>query len=250
MRVGFLCHKSNRPTTKYTIPHDQEDRVLLRISFSFLTAIGLLAGFQGAASATPIGVLNGATQLNVTSFGTLTDGLGVTVSPGGTAQVVSIPALPSPIVFYDVTSVDLDPASTAIFHDGAILDLTTINTVSLSNFIIDATAGFVLADVFSSPSVDLQDAAILSINKACSVANPCIGLDGTATIDGLELTLTAAAAGILSQELGIPDLTGVVFAVANSSFTPIPEPGTAALALWGLALLGFSARRQRSVRTE
>jgi hypothetical protein len=219
--------------------------VLYRISLSLMTAFGLLLGFQGAAAATPVGVVNGATQLNVTSFGTLTDGLGVTVSPGGTAQVVSIPALPSPIVFYDVTSVDLDPASTAIFHEGSILDLTTTNTVSLSNFIIDATSGFVLADVFSSPGVDLQDAAILAINKACSVADPCVGLDETITIDGLELTLTAAAAGILSQELGIPDLTGAVFAVANSSFTPIPEPGTAVLALSGLALLGVAARRQR-----
>jgi hypothetical protein len=221
--------------------------VIYRILLSVTTAFGLLLGFQGAASATPIGVLNGATQLNVTSFGTLTNGLGVTVSPGGTAQVVSIPSLPSPIVFYDVTSVDLDPASTEIFHVGSVLDLMTTNTVSLRNFIIDATSGFVLADVFSSPSVDLQGAAILAINKACSVSDPCIGLDGTTTIIGFELTLTAAAAGILSQELGIPDLTGAVFAVANSSFTPIPEPGTAVLAFSGLAILGVAARRQRSL---
>ena len=217
--------------------------MLIRAAISFLAAIGLLIGLHGSASATPIGVVNGATQLNVTSFGTLTDDLGVTVEPGGTAQVIAIPALPSPIVFYDVTAVDLDPASTQIFHDGAVLDLTTVATVSLSNFLIDATVGLVFADV-DAPSV-MGNAAVFAISKACSVVDPCVGLDGTATIDGLELQLTEAAGGLLAADLEIPDLTGVVVAVANSSFTPVPEPGTALLALTGLTMLNVAGRRYK-----
>ena len=216
--------------------------MLDRITISLLAAVGLLFGLQTTAAATPIGVLNGATQLNVTSFGTLTDDLGVTVAPGGTAQLVVVPSLPSPIVFYDVTAVDLDPASTQIFHDGSILDLTTAATVSLSNFLIDATQSLVFADVLA-PSLE-GNAPVFAISKACSVADPCLGLDGTATIDGLELQLTAAAGGLLADDLDIPDLTGTVIAVANSSFTPIPEPGTGLLTLMGLALLGVSGRRR------
>lgn len=226
--------------------------MLKRISLPLVTAAALLIGFQGAAntaSALPIDVINGATQLNVTSFGALAD-LGVTLTPGGTAQVIDLaPVLPSPIVFYDVTSVDIDPASTRIFHLGSVLDLTTAttgtDTVSLSNFIINATTGFVLADVLS-PSSSLVSAPVFAINKACAVGDPCVGLDGTITVDGLELTLTAAAAGILSQDLGLADLTGTIVAVANSSFTPVPEPGTGLLALTGLVMLGFDARRRRS----
>jgi hypothetical protein len=215
--------------------------MLFRVVVSISAVVGLFLGLQGTARAIPVGVVNGATQLNVTSFGTLTD-LGVTVAPGGTAEVISIPALPSPIVFYDVTSVDLDPASTRIFHEGSILDLTTTNTVGLSNFIVDASQGFVFADVLS-PGFDLAMAAVFAINKACSISDPCLGLDGTLAIEGLELTLTAAAAGILAEELSIPDLTGASIAVASSSFTPIPEPGTGFLALTGLALLSVAGRR-------
>ena len=217
-----------------------------RLMLALIAAVGLLIGSQGAATAIPVGVINGATQLNVTSFGTLT-GLGVTVAPGGTAQVVDLtPILPSPIVFYDVTSVDLDPASTRIFHVGSVLDLSTTETVSLSDFVINASTGFVLADV-NAPSGSLMGAPVFAINKACSVSDPCLGLDGTATIDGLELTLTAAAAGVLSDNLGIIDLTDAIVAVANSSFTPIPEPGTGLLALTGLMLLGMDARRRRAL---
>ncbi|MBW2497389.1 MAG: hypothetical protein JRF61_08975 [Deltaproteobacteria bacterium] len=213
--------------------------MLNRFALAVFVCSALIFGLHGSSAAVPIDAVNGATQLNVTSFGTLTDDLGVTVAAGGTAEVVSIPALPSPIVFYDVTAVDLDTAE--IFHVGAVLDLTTTNTVTLSDFIIDAGQGQVFADVFS-PSVDLEAAAVFNINKACSVADPCIGLDGTSTIEGLELTLTAAAAGVLETDLEIPNLTDAKIAVANSSFTLVPEPGTAVLGLTGLLILGLAAR--------
>ncbi len=239
----FFCHYPQVGTTKNRNRFIEGATGLRKLLSSFVICFGLLAGIQEAASATPIGVVNGATQLNITSFGTLSS-LGVSLTPGGTANFFTIPALPSPILFYSVTSVDLDPASTRIFHVGSVLDLTTTNTVRLTDFIVDASAGFVLANVLS-PSFNLQSAPIFAINKACSVTNPCIGLDGTVTVDGLELTLTAAAAGVLSQDLVIADLTGAIVAVANSSFTPIPEPGTGILALTGLLLLGLEARQRR-----
>ena len=193
------------------------------------------------AGADPIGVINGATQLNVTSFGALND-LGVTVTPGGTAQVVVVDALPSPIVFYDVTSIDLDTSE--IFHEGSLLELSTSATVSLANFIVDGGAGVVLADV-DAPSGMFMDAEIFEVTLACSVATPCEGLDGTLTIEGLELSLTDLAGSLLATDLGIPNLAGAPVAVANSSFTPIPEPGTALLGMFGLLLLGSMPRHTR-----
>ena len=85
----------------------------------------------------------------------------------------------------------------------------------------------------------------MNASKACSVVDPCVGLDGTATIDGLELQLTEDAGSLLAADLGIPDLTGAVVAVANSSFTPIPEPGTALRALTGLTMLNVAGRRYK-----
>jgi hypothetical protein len=211
-----------------------------RIPFLLFYLAALVVGSAGIGQATPITTVNGSTQLNVTSFGALT-GLGVTVAPAGTAQVVTVPSLPSPIVFYPVTSVDLD--SGEIFHVGAVLDLTTTATVSLSDFVVDAGAGLVFANVDRPSDADLMSAAIFSINKSCSVADPCLGLDGTSTISGLELTLTSAAAGILVADLGIADLTGASVAVANSSFTLVPEPSTGLLTLTGLMILGLTRRR-------
>ena len=204
-------------------------------------AVMLPAGNE--AGATPIGVVNGETQLNVTSFDALGE-QGVTVTPGGTAEVRTVDRLPSPIVFYDVTSIDLDTAQ--IFHEGAQLDLSTDATVRLSNFIVDAGAGAVLADVSASGTTTL-DVAVFDINKACTLADPCIGLDETITIDGLELTLSDDAGELLANVLEIPDLAGAAVAVANSSFTPVPEPGTAALL--GLGLVGLAATERSRRRT-
>ncbi|MDJ0849296.1 MAG: hypothetical protein QNK04_13055 [Myxococcota bacterium] len=214
-------------------------RMLRRTGLALASVACVLLAAGTEAGADPIGAINGATQLNVTSFGTLND-LGVTVTPGGTAQVVIVDALPSPIVFYDVTSIDLDTSE--IFHEGSLLELSTSATVSLANFIVDGGAGVVLADV-DAPSGMFMDAEIFEVTLACSVATPCEGLDGTLTIEGLELSLTDLAGNLLATDLGIANLAGAPVAVANSSFTPIPEPGTALLGMFGLLLLGWKPRR-------
>ncbi|MCR9092943.1 MAG: PEP-CTERM sorting domain-containing protein [bacterium] len=203
---------------------------------------GLVFVFAGAASAAPIGVLNGLTQIDVTSFGTLiSPGFDIQLTPGGTGEVVFFDGLPSPSVLYDVTSVDLMAGQ--VFLDGAVLELSRAGTtVELSNFVIDAAAGFVLADVLS-PGFDVN-AQIFAINKACSLADPCVGLDGTISIGGLELTVTGTAADVLTTELGVGDLTDVAFGVATTTFTPIPEPGTAALMMLGLTGLGLAGNRR------
>ncbi len=216
----------------------------LCVAFSAALVLGL-GLLTSTASATPVGVVNGATQIQVTSFGTLTGpDFGLTVAPGGTAVLPPITALVSPIVFYDVTEVDLTTGE--VFHQGAQLDISLDGaTVALSNFNVNAGEGFVFADVVTSTLS--TNAPILKINKVCSLEDPCAGLDGTLSIGGLELTVTDIAASVLSDELGIDDLTNAAFGVATTTFTPVPEPGTAALLLIGLVAMGAS-RQSRSAQ--
>ena len=195
---------------------------------------------SGAAQATPVDAINGETKIYLSAavdLGTL----GVSVIPGGTGDQFSNLGVPGPLVLYNVTAVDR--ASQEIFHEGSVLSLTVANTVMLSNFVIDLAQGFVFADV-ASPSTNALASPVLEITKSCSFADPCIGLDGTSTIDGLELSLTADAAQALVTDLGIRDLTGVSMGVSNSIYTLVPEPGTALLTMTGLLILGRVGRRR------
>ncbi|MDJ0847175.1 MAG: PEP-CTERM sorting domain-containing protein [Myxococcota bacterium] len=213
---------------------------MARATRACAAALPLLFFFAGAAGADPVETINGATQIYVSAFGALEDE-GAIVLPGGTAEVEFIDALPSPFVFYDITSVD--EVAEQIFHDGSLLTISAnSNSVALSDFLIDVDAGFVLADV-ASLGTNLMGAPIFALDQFCSLDEPCIGLDGTSTIEGVGLTLTAAAASVLTGELGLPDLTDAPIGVANSTYTLIPEPGTAAL--MGLGLLGLARAGRR-----
>jgi MYXO-CTERM domain-containing protein len=189
--------------------------------------VGCLLLLGTASHATPMPTLNGATQIQFTAFGALTN-LGVNTSP---------------FIFYDVTAVDA--MTTEIFHAGSVLDFEKGGTtVSFKDFIINETQGLVYADVMS-PDVNGVN-AVFEVGGVCSVASPCLGLDGTTTVDGgLELLLTNAGADILKQLGGIPDLMGVAIGVANTTFT-VPEPGIALFGLMALAGLGVQRRRTRS----
>lgn len=195
---------------------------------------------SGAAQATPVAAINGESEIYLSAAVALGN-MGVSVIPGGTGDLVAGLGVPGPFVFYNVTSVD--NATQEIFHDGSVLSLTVSNTVELSNFVIDLAQGFVFADV-ASPSTNALGASVFEITKSCSFANPCIGLDGTSTIDGLELSLTADAAQALTTDLGIQDLTGSPIGVSNSIYTLVPEPGTGLLTITGLLILGRIGRRR------
>lgn len=201
--------------------------------------VGVSAAARSEAAAIPAG---GATEIHVTSFGTLTDGLGLTVTPTGNFQLVVIDALPSPFVYYDITS--FDAALARVFHEGVGLELAADGvTVALENFIVDAGAGTVFADV-TAPGVMAADAPVFDV-VPCAPAG-CTGLDGTLTLSGLGLNLSETAAGVLSDAFGVDDLTGTPIGVANSSII-VPEPAALGLLLVAFAVVASSrSRRSRA----
>ena len=195
----------------------------------------VLASAQSFAAEEPA---TGATEIHVTSFGTLTDGLGLTVGLTGNFQLVEIDTLPSPYVFYEITSVDLDLGR--VYHEGVGLELGAGGTtVALENFIVDTGVSAVFADV-TAPGLMVADAPVFDVVPCAP--DGCMGLDGTLTVSGLGLNLSETAAGVLSAAFGVDDLTGTPIGVANSSIL-VPEP--ALLSLLGLGLMATSLRRRR-----
>lgn len=218
---------------------------------SLLVAAAFLA-FVPAASATPMPA-TGATSIYFSSLGLLTD-RGLTVTPlgldTGRAELLTPALLPSPTVLYGITEVDL--TTLEIFHEGIGLEFTTgAPTVTLENFIINAAAGTVSADVTAVESGVMTNADVFTLTACAEFATFCVGADGTTTAAGLGLFLTDTAISVLVGEFGSAPFDGITTAtnigVANTTFTVIPEPSTALLMGLGLAGLAAGGTRRKAV---
>lgn len=172
---------------------------------------------SGAQAATIIG---NDTQVSVSAFDALV-GLGLTLSPFGTATVDTSGALP--VATFAITGGTVDDMSgdAIVLHEGSGLTFTAgATSVTYSDFVIDTGNALLTSTVTmgggASGSIDL------------------FTID-----DSFNLFLTDAAAGGLTTVFGAPDLSGTEFGTATVDIAvagAIPEPGT-----WMMMILGFGA---------
>ena len=167
------------------------------------------------------------TQVNLSSFDYLTSDLGLTVTTAPNAPIQPA-GFPHPIVFFPVTA--FDPDQQQVFHDGSSLTLSAGGSfVEFADFIVDLDALEILADVtYTGGSTD---EAVVFLLEDCTTMGACVGLDGSITSYGLELSLSGNAAGVIESVLGVEeDLEGAPIGVANMAFLPSAKPRDMAVA--------------------
>lgn len=189
----------------------------------------------GAAQAQALPVTGGTTSVKVTSIATLAS-LGLTLDGVGGASI-SPGSDGVPIAYFGVTGGSLDTGTFAgtIEHAGSGLRLSNGSaSIEVTDFVID-TAGLQLRGDVRYGSTSLSDVALFDI-----------GLTGSPFLP-FSLAITAAAAGALSNVLGIPNVTGAVVGEANTVpiTAPVPEPATVLSMLAGLAAIGWRIRSRR-----
>ncbi len=127
-----------------------------------------------------------------------------------------------------------------IQHSGGVKLQGNKAVLSLTNFLIDLTVGKLFAEVNGSgmsnfPLFDLVP---------CSAVGDCPVGDASAILTGIGLNFTDEARAAILNTFKIDIPPGFQFGIAKQ-ITLIPEPGTALLALTGLAGLAFASRSRK-----
>ncbi|SIN97070.1 PEP-CTERM protein-sorting domain-containing protein [Parasphingorhabdus marina DSM 22363] len=196
-------------------------------AFKYAVVLGLgtlpMAGVQAAT------IIGNQTDVEVTAFDALT-GLGLTLTPFGTAMIDTGGALPVATFAITGGTVDDGTGDAVILHEGSGLTFTAgAMSVTYSDFVIDTAT------------------SVLSSTVTMNGSMP--GTIDLFTFDAdLNLFLTDAAAGGLTTVFGAPDLGGTQFGVANVDLAvtgAVPEPGSWMMMIGGFALVGGALRHRR-----
>ncbi len=211
----------------------------------FATAL-LATAATGASAATlptPIvesfaAVSGGETRVSVTAD---LEGLGLTPGLLGTASIVDTDGL---VISFPITGGELDAdLAGTIEHEGSGVSLTAGDVVlNLQNFVIDTTASSIFGDV-SFADTSLMDVSLFTFDLSALEDD-----DSISDLDDpdIELFISAAAAGVLTELFGAPDLTGATFgfaATAPDLAVDVPAPGALGLLGLGVLAIGFARRR-------
>lgn len=158
----------------------------------------------------------------------------------GTASLVG--GAPGLTVNFPITGGTLDEAlSGAIRHDGSGVSLSNgTNTLALSNFVIDTSAGILFGDAALNGTVvgtalDLFnfDLSTVTVPQLTDLGNPL-----------LALVIRPTASGALTAAFGLGDTAGVTLGLAATApqLAAVPEPGSWAMLIVGFGLVGGSIR--------
>jgi hypothetical protein len=211
---------------------------------AYRRAAGWVGGFAlvfgiGIGNARALPLAGDQTIVLLTSAGLLSS-VGISVSPTGSA-VIDLDIASRPEALFPITGGELLGLAGTIEHDGSGLLLAQGGTeLPLGNFLIDTTQLLLFGDT-PLGNVPLFDLGLCT--SLAGTAEECIDGDGSVLLDGFKLSLTATAAGALSQVFGLPDLTGTQIGVARIDARVVPEPSTALLI--GAGLVAAAASRSR-----
>jgi PEP-CTERM motif len=204
-------------------------------SFHYLFVAAALAVPTVSSAATVIG---GATRIEISQALA-----GFQLGLLGSATLVSAAPITGQ---FPITGGNLDASlAGTIEHEGSGLSISNgADIVTLSNFIIDTTAGLVFGDVTLAGLDYASDAPLFSFDLASVTVAQLIDLDNPL----LALTITPTASLALDTAFAIGSTAGVVAGAAATApvlSAAVPEPASWAMLIAGFGLTGAALRRRR-----
>jgi hypothetical protein len=201
----------------------------MRILNCILTVVFTLAIWSAGVIADPITLIGGTTNVTLTSAPTLTS-LGLGVAPTGTATV-TLGSGGIPIASFGITG---NTPDNLIFHDGSGLRFSAgSNNLAISNFLINTTTGIITGSVSVNGTSVGNGISLFNIGSGLSLtlATPALNAFGS-TFNLNAATVTALSTAVIGT------------ASINPPAAAVPEPGSIALFLSGLPIIGAAARRR------
>ncbi|WP_426163836.1 PEPxxWA-CTERM sorting domain-containing protein [Sandarakinorhabdus sp. DWP1-3-1] len=165
---------------------------------------------------------------------------GLEASLLGSASLVG--GAPGLTVNFPITGGTLDAAlAGAIRHDGSGISLSNgTNTLALSNFVIDTTAGILFGDAALNGTLVGTALDLFSFDLSTVTVPQLTDLDNPL----LALTIRPTASGALTAAFGLGETAGATLGLAATApqLAAVPEPGSWAMLVIGFGLVGGSIR--------
>jgi hypothetical protein len=178
----------------------------------------------------------GFTLVEVTSIAFLQALNPVILAPGESATLFG-----DLFARFPVTGVTGDLAT--IEHAGGISLSNGGPVLSLTNFVIDTGLNKLFAKVNGSGAADFP---LFDLVPCASIGTCPVGTNFS-VLTGIGLNYTPQARSALLELLGVNVPDGAQFGIVKQVTVPVPEPGTALLALSGLIGLAIAGRRRSVV---
>ncbi len=194
-----------------------------------------LGGASTVAEAATVGIAGVETKVTVTAP---LGALGLSGAPFGTATADVSGA--NPVFTFPITggTIDSHTDTALIEHQGSGVTLSALadstKSATVGNFLINTGTGTVSGGIIDA-GTGMEVASGVTFFDIASSGDP----------RGVELLISTALAGALTDVFGAGDLTGATFGFAAPDVKPVPLPPAALLLLGGLGVMGATKLRKR-----